>query len=85
VDYDKPARVITVQNIAPGMFELNTLYNKYAYTTVKDQQAKDTLFRNRLQCLLFLVSIAGTTDMNMSIENIILHLLCQTISMRRVP
>jgi len=26
-----------------------------------DQQAKDTLFRNRLQRLLFLVRIAGTT------------------------
>jgi len=33
-----------------------------------DQQAKDTLFWNRLQCLLFLVSIAGTTGMNMSVE-----------------
>jgi len=40
-----------------------------------DQQAKDTLFRNRLQSLLFLVGIAGTTGMNMSVENI-LHLLC---------
>jgi len=38
-----------------------------------------TLFRNRLQRLLFLVSIAGTTTgMNMSVENNILHLLCQT-------
>jgi len=39
----------------------------------------DTLFRNRLQCLLFLVSIAGTTGMNsMSVENNVLHLLYQT-------
>jgi len=41
-----------------------------------DQQAKDTLFQNRLQRLLFLVSIAGTTGMNISEENNILHLLC---------
>jgi len=39
-----------------------------------DQQAKDTLFRNRLQRLLFLVSTAE----NMSVENNILHLLRQT-------
>jgi len=32
--------------------------------------------RNRLQSLLFLVGIAGTTGMNMSVENNILHLLC---------
>jgi len=31
-----------------------------------DQQAKHTLFR---KCLLFLVSIAGTTSMNMNVEN----------------
>jgi len=43
-----------------------------------EQQAKDTLLQNRLQCLLFLVSIAGTTGMNMSVENNMLHLLCQT-------
>jgi len=36
------------------------------------------MFRNRLQYLLFLVSIAGTTGMKMSIENNMLHLLCQT-------
>jgi len=34
-----------------------------------DQQAKDTLFWNRLLCLLFLVSIAETTGMEMSVEN----------------
>jgi len=28
------------------------------------------------KCLLFLVSIAGTTGMNMSTENNMLHLLC---------
>jgi len=38
----------------------------------------DSLFRNRLQRLLFLVCIAGTTGMNMSVENNMLHLLCQT-------
>jgi len=27
-----------------------------------DQQAKDTMFRNRLQCLSFVVSKAGTTQ-----------------------
>jgi len=43
-----------------------------------DQQDKDTLFRNRLQRLLFLISIAGTTGMNMSVKNNMLHLLCQT-------
>jgi len=43
-----------------------------------DQQAKDTLFWNGLQCLLFLFSIAGTTGINMSVENNMLHLLCQT-------
>jgi len=37
------------------------------------QQAKDTLLRNRLQCLLFLVSLTGTTSMNMSVENNTLH------------
>jgi len=36
------------------------------------------MFRNRLQCLLFFISIAGTTGMNMSVENNMLHLLCQT-------
>jgi len=33
-----------------------------------NQQVKHVLFRNRLQCLLFLVSIAWTTSMNMSVE-----------------
>jgi len=37
-------------------------------------QAKDILFQNRLQCLSILVSTAGTTDMNMSVENNMLHL-----------
>jgi len=43
-----------------------------------DQQAKDTLFRNGLQCILFFVSIAGNTSMNMSVENNMLHILYQT-------
>jgi len=34
--------------------------------------------QNRLRCLLFLVSIAGNTGTNMSVENNMLHLLCQT-------
>jgi len=33
------------------------------------QQAKNTLLRNRLQRFLFLVSIARTTSMNMSVES----------------
>jgi len=48
----------------------------YRQQSLYSQQAKDTLFRNRLQCLLFLVSIAGTTGsiagttgMNTTIEN----------------
>jgi len=40
---------------------------------------------HRPKCLSFLVSIAGTTGMNMSIENNMLPLICQTISMRPVP
>jgi len=40
-----------------------------------DQQAKDALFQNRLQYLLFLVSIVGNTGISMSIENNMLHLL----------
>jgi len=40
-----------------------------------DQQAKNTPFRNRLQCLSFLVSIDGITGMNISVENNRLHLL----------
>jgi len=35
MDYDKPAWVNTVWNITYGIFELNTLYNKYAIYTVK--------------------------------------------------
>jgi len=38
-----------------------------------DQQAKDILFRNRLQCFSFLVSIAETTGINMNVENNMLH------------
>jgi len=34
---------------------------------------------DQLQCLSFLVSTAGTTGMNMSVENNMLHLLRQTI------
>jgi len=51
-----------------------SLQHDYKY----DQQAKDILFRNRLQLLSFLVTIAGATGMNMSVENNMLHLLNQT-------
>jgi len=44
-----------------------------------DQQTKDILFRNRLQCLSFLVSIGGTTGMNMSVENNMLHLFAKHV------
>jgi len=35
-------------------------------------------------CFLFLVSIAGTTGMNMSVENNMLHLLCQQIKLKKL-
>jgi len=50
-----------------------------------DQQAKDIMLRNRLQCLSFLVSIGGIIGMNMSAENNMLDLnsiqifICQTV------
>jgi len=50
-----------------------------------NQQAKDTQFRNRPKKRLpFFASIAGTTGMNMSVENNMLLLLCQKISVRLV-
>jgi len=44
-----------------------------------DQQAKDTLFRNRPQCFPLPISTAGTTGMNMSVENNMLHYILATL------
>jgi len=51
-----------------------------ARSKVYDQEAKDTLLRNRLQCFLFLVGMTGATGMNMSLENNMLYLLAKQVN-----
>jgi len=61
-------RVVTptcYYNFVQFSYRQHRVFNDQNY----NQHVKDTMFRNRPQRLSFLVSIAGTTGKNMSVEN----------------